>query len=139
MSIKYTSKGTALQKSISSVFTVIAALDTINYPDETVETVDISDLGSGVGKVKGATGYTDGGQASGSGFYDPADTGHKSLNASLAAPPTAADQWKINNPDAGPTAVTFSGWLTKFTPKASVGSFLKFDWQIDLTGVATYP
>src|SRR5690242_18452314 len=136
---KYTSKGAQLQKSISSVFTTIVQMKSIDYPDAEVETVDITALDSAAGKEYGTTGYVDGGEAGGSGFFDPAGTTHKNLTESLAAPPSAADSWKIINSDGASTAWPFSAFLTKFTPKAEVGQFLMFDLKLRLTGTVTYP
>jgi Lambda phage tail tube protein, TTP len=136
---KYTSKGTIIQKSIASVFTTIAQVKSIDAPKAKVEVVDISDLSTGAGKVKGVTGYADGGEAGGSCFFDPADTTHKNLTESLSTIPTAADSWKVIYSDVAPTTWPFSGWLTNFDVKAAVGQFLMADFSITLTGLPTYP
>ena len=136
---KYTSKGTVIQKSISSTFTSVANIKSIDAPKAKVETIDVSDLSTGVGKVFSPTGYVDGGEAGGSGYFDPADATQKSLSESVGTIPSAADSWKIIWSDAAPTTWPFSGWLQEFNVKAAVGAFLEYDFSIRLTGLVTYP
>ena len=136
---KYTSKGLALQKSIANTFTTVAQMTSVDFPDAEVEMVETTALDSANGKEFAPTGYTDGGEAGGDGYFDPQGTTHKNLTESLTTIPSSADSWKILNTDSGPTAWPFSGWLKKFTPKGAVGEFLKFTLSIRLTGTVTYP
>jgi hypothetical protein len=124
---KFTSKAVALQKSISAVYTTVIQMKSIDYPDAEVETVEITALDGGVG------------ECGGSGYFDPVATTHKNLTTDITTPPSTAPTWKILNSDGATTAWPFSGFLTKFTPKAEVGQFLMFDLKIRLTGLVTYP
>ncbi len=134
--VKVTSKGATFYTSISNVATAVGAVDTINAPDAEVEDVDITALDSGVGREHSPSGYTEGGQCTGSLFFDPANATHKAMTALLAAP-SLQTGWKIVWSDAGSTAWTFTGILKKFTPKAAVGDFLKADWAVQLSGLVT--
>lgn len=136
MPTKVTSKGTTFYTSISNVATAVGAVDTFNAPDAEVEDVDITALDSGVGKEHGITGWTEGGQFSGSLFFDPANAVHKAMTALLAAP-SVQTGFKAVWSDAGATAWTWAGILKKFTPKAAVGQFLKADFMGQVTGLVT--
>lgn len=133
--VKYTSKGGSFLLSISSVYTAIGAIDSIDGPDPEVETGDVTALDSGTGREKQPTMYTDAGQTNFSLFFDPANTVHKALTAFLSAPAIAA--WKLTYPDVAPTSWTWSGILKKFKPSLKVGEFLKADVSIENTGLVT--
>lgn len=135
MSNKITSKGGQLQLSISAIYTAIAATDSIDGPDPDVEIVDVTDLNSGTGKVKGVTGYTDSGTAGGSVFFDPADATHKAITAYLTTP--ASSLWKLVFPDGGSTTWSWTAYVTKFKPSLKVGEFLKADFSMAITGLVT--
>lgn len=136
---KYSSKTIVLQKSIATVFTAIAQLDMIDYPDGTVEFSDVTDLAGAVGRVKIPTGFVDTKPCTFSGFFDPVETTHQNLTDDITAPPSAAQSWKIINPDGASTAWAFSGWVANFKPRAKVGEPLRFDGSIQPTGLVTYP
>jgi len=135
--VKSPSKGTVLQLSIASVYTAIAQAMEINAPDAEVQDFDATCLDSGVGMEHKPTGYTEGGKCSASGMFDPQHASHKACTAFLAAPAIAL--WKIVWSDGATTAWPFSGLLKKFTPKASVADGLKYDLEIQLDGLVTYP
>jgi hypothetical protein len=137
MAVKVSSKGAALQLSISSVFTSIASLDTLNAPAAKVQTVDTTCLDSPVGMEHKPTGWVDGGACSGSGFLDPVEATHKALTALIAAP--LISQWKVKWSDIAATVWPFNGTLDEFAPTAKVGDFLRFTFNITLDGITTYP
>lgn len=138
MSTKYSSKGTLLQRSISAVWTTIAANRSVNGPDGEVQFFDGTALDSDVSIEDGElTGHTTPGQVSGEVFYDPADAVHTLLTDDLVAGGAQAS-YRIRLPD-GTLAITFTGSVQRFSPKASVRDGLMADLSIKLQSVATYP
>ena len=127
MPTKYSSKGTLLQRDISSVFTTIGCLRSVNGPDADVQFYDGTCHDSGVSEE-------DGGEL----FYDPADSVHQLLTDDLAAGGAHAD-YRIQLPDGGSSVIAFTGSVQRFTPKAQVRDGLMADLGIKLRSVATYP
>ena len=139
MPTKYSSKGTLLQRDISSVFTTIGCLRSVNGPDADVQFYDGTCLDSGVSEEDGElTGHTKPGSVSGELFYDPADSVHQLLTDDLAAGGAHAD-YRIQLPDGGSSVIAFTGSVQRFTPKAQVRDGLMADLGIKLRSVATYP
>lgn len=137
MSDKYSAKGTVLQLSIATVFTTVAGVSRVNYPDQDVQFYDATALDSGVSMEDGEpTGHVAPGSMDGEGFYDPADTVHQALVALLAAP--SKESWKIINANITDHSCAFTGTLKKFTPTAAVGDGLKFNFEVKLASIATY-
>lgn len=135
--VKIASKGTAVQKSIAAVFTTIAQVETITAPDAKVGVIPVPTLDGGVGIDKIATGYVDSGMCVFSGFLDPILATHKTITADITVP--AITSWKVLWSDAAVTAWAFSALVTKFTPRAAVGEALRFDAELEVTGLVTYP
>ena len=134
---KIASKGTALQLSISAVFTTVAQVTSIDGPDSEVETFDSTSLDSGVGKETDVTGFVVGGTVSGELFFDPVAATHQALTDVITAP--AVSSWKIIWSDAASTEWPFSGVLKKLTPKAALAEGLTASFEIELDGMVTYP
>jgi len=137
MATKISSKGLALQLSIATVFTSIAALDTINAPAPKVQTVDTTCLDTPIGMEHKPTGWVDGGACSGSGFLDPVEATLKALTALITTPAVAS--WKVKWPDAANTVWPFNGVLDELAPAGKVGDFVRFNFNITLDGIVTYP
>jgi len=134
---KVASKGTALQLSISAVFTTVVQITNIDGPDSEVQSFDSTSLDSGVGMEKDVTGFVDGGNVSGECFFDPVAVTHQALTDVITAP--AVSSWKIVWSDAASTEWPFSGILKKFTPTAALAEGLKAAFEIELDGMVTYP
>ncbi len=135
MSSKRSSKGTAILLDIASVYTVIPAVDSIKGPPQKPETVDTSSLNSLIGRENTPTGYSQGGVASGSLFFDPSNIVHLALLTLLGAP--SLQFWSIIWPDT--TSWSFTGTLTDFASvTARVGEFLKTNFEIQLTGTVAF-
>lgn len=135
---KVPSKGTVLQQEISMSFTAVAQLTDISYSGGQSETYDATTLDtSGAGKEYSQTGYTEGGEVSIGGFYDPALAGHQAMTDLLTTP---ADQnWKVIFADSGTTEMpyTSAGVSWDFTAEMSDG--LKFTSTHKVDGLPTYP
>jgi len=135
--MKISSKGLQLQLSISSVFTTIINLDSINPPAPKVQTVETTALDTPTGQEHKPTGWVDGGACSGSGFLDPTAASVKALTALITAPVVAS--WKTIFPDVAATAWPFNGTLDEFAPSGKVGDFMRYTFNIKLDGIAAYP
>ena len=72
-------KGTVLQQEISSVFTAVAQVISIDIGETKTETWDSTSLDTGVGKTKSQTGYAEPGDVSFEIFFDPALAGHQAI------------------------------------------------------------
>ena len=134
---KVASKGTVLQQELSSVFTAVAQLTEVGYSGGEVETYDCTTLDSGVGKLLGQTGYSEGGEVSISGFYDPALAGHQAISDLVAAP---ADQnWKIIFADSANKEMPFTSAGVSWEVTAAMSDGLKFSSTLKVDGLPTYP
>lgn len=134
--IKYSSKGGIILLSISSVYTAVGAVDSIDGPDPEVEDDDVTSLDTtGPGRDHEPTGWVESGMAGFSLFFDPVNTVHKAITAYLAAP--GISNWKLTYPDAAPTSWTWAAIVKKFKPTLKVGDFLKADAQMQITGNVT--
>ena len=134
---KISSKGTAIQLEIATVYTTIAGVTEISGPSAEVGTMDVTDLASGVGREKDVTGHTDGGVVTYAGFFDPVAATLQAMTDLLAAP--AVVDWKIIWPDAANTEWPFEGILTKCEPSAALDEPLRFSAETMLDGLVSYP
>ena len=121
---KVASKGTVLQQEISSTFTAVAQLTELSYSGGESETFDTTCLDSGVGKTLGQTGYSEAGEVSLGGFYDPALAGHQAISDLVSTP--ADNNWKIIFADSGTTAMTFTSAGVSWEVTAAMSDGLKF-------------
>lgn len=134
---KVASKGTILQQEISSAFTSVAQLTELSYSGGESETFDTTCLDSGVGKTLGQTGYSEAGEVSLGGFYDPALAGHQSISDLVSTP---ADQnWKIIFADTAATAMTFTSAGVSWEVTAAMSDGLKFSSTLKCDGLPVYP
>ena len=131
-------KGTLLQYGSGSptlVYTTIAQRVSIDGPEIEVGTADTTTLDSST-KTSRPT-IPDGGELSGTLFFDPQDPTHLFLYALLSSPAITPFQLIFN--DVGPTTWAFNGILTKFKPNGmEVESNLGADFTIKLNGVPTH-
>ena len=139
MATKRQAKGTVLQLSIASVFTTVALVKKIDYPDDETQFTDGTSLDSTNTEDGVVTGLSTPGMCSADLFYDPLDSVHQALIASRIGRSTEA--WKITNPNVGGTlahACTFSGVIKKFKPSANVGGLLEASCEIKLTTICAF-
>jgi hypothetical protein len=134
---KVASKGSILLQELSGVYTAVAQLTDIGYSGGESETYDQTCLDSGVGKIYGQTGYSEGGEVTLSGFYDPALSGHQAITDLITTP---ADQnWRVTLADAATTDFDFSGAGVSFEYTVAMADGLKFSSTIKVDGLPTYP
>ena len=134
---KVASKGTVLQQEISSTFTAVAQLTELSYSGGESETFDTTCLDSGVGKTLGQTGYSEAGEVSLGGFYDPALAGHQAISDLVTTP--ADNNWKIIFADSGTTAMTFTSAGVSWEVTAAMSDGLKFSSTLKCDGLPVYP
>ena len=134
---KVASKGTVLKQEISSTFTAVAQLTELSYSGGESETFDTTCLDSGVGKTLGQTGYSEAGEVSLGGFYDPALAGHQAISDLVTTP--ADNNWKIIFADSGTTAMTFTSAGVSWEVTAAMSDGLKFSSTLKCDGLPVYP
>lgn len=133
---KLVCKGTALQHSIASTLTDIAQIVSFDGPDAEVETVESDTLdNTAVGIPMSVTGRVTGGTVSGELFFDPSLAGHQDLTDQLLTP--AVTNWNITWTDD--TDWPFAGILKSCTPTVDLADLLKASFEIELSGIVTYP
>ena len=131
-------KGTLLQYGTGVspyTYVTIAQRVSIDGPEIEVGTADTTTLDSST-KTSRPT-LPDGGELSGTLFYDPQDTTHLFLFNLLATP--AITPFQLVFADTAGTKWTFMAILTKFKPNGmEVESNLGADFTIKLNGVPTH-
>ncbi|HCS53287.1 phage tail tube protein [Rubinisphaera sp.] len=132
---KQTSNKTELQLEISSVYTKVAYVESIDGPDTEGQFWDATDLDSDDIEDGEPTGQCAPGSVSGEAFYDPNDATHQAIIARKLA--GTKSNWKIKYPDD--SEIAFEGTPRKFTPKAAKGDGLKASFEIKLSSVPVYP
>jgi len=131
-------KGTALQQEISSVYTAVAQIISIDLPEAEAETYEADTLdSSGAGIPHKSTGRSEGGSCSGELFYDPALAGHKALTELIRSP--QAENWKVVFADDGSSEWAFAGAGFSFGGTVALNDGLKANFSIKLDGIPTYP
>lgn len=130
-------KGTVLQQEISSVFTAVAQVISIDIGETKTETWDSTSLDtSGAGKTKGQTGYAEPGDVSFEIFFDPALAGHQAITDLVTTP--AENNWKVIFADTGSTELPFASAGVGFGATVDMGDGLKASVSLETTGLPTY-
>ena len=131
-------KGTVLQQEISSAFTAVAQVTSLDHSGTESETFESTSLDtSGAGKTYSQTGYTEPGTLSGELFYDPALAGHQAMTDLLTTP---ADQnWKVIFADTATTEYPFTGAGIGFDFTVDMSDGLKASFSVQLDGLGTWP
>lgn len=142
------SKGTKLRITIAGVLTVVGSVENNKFPNTSVDTISCMDLDDANPTIH-AAGSVKGGQASGSLFYDPADTVHQRLvalvhNTDFTATNLKPEDRKIAwdyqlNQYTTPKLWAFTGIMTKFDIAAAVGNPLKADFSIEVEKTTSFP
>lgn len=139
MADKLSAHGTLLQVNLSSVYTAVGSLMSIDFPDGEVQFFEANSLDAGATIEDGElVGQSTPGGMGGELFYDPLDVTHNVLARDHAAGGAHRD-WKIVIPATGSPVVTFSGSVQSFVPKAALKDGLKAQLKIKLRTLATYP
>lgn len=130
------SKGTALLQSISSVYTAIAQLKSIDISGEKSETTDGTTLDqSGAYKIKDPTGYVEPCTIKAEGFYDPALASHVAFEGVVAAP--VATNFKVTYTDTAPTSKIYSGVGFGIDKKINPSENVNATFTIETSGAPT--
>lgn len=103
---KMKSKGTVLARDISSVYTAIPQIISINKSGEASETYDSRTLDGSAGLTKDPTGFVTPPTIAFDMFYDAANSVHAGLKTLMRAP--TATNFKITYTDAGPVSEIWS-------------------------------
>ena len=135
---KIKNKGSVLQMEISTVYTAVAQIISMDLPDMEAETFESDTLDNAdAGIPYDPTGRTEGGSLGFELFFDPALAGHQALLDLLTTP---ADQdWKIIFADTGTTEWTFTGAGFSFGGAIALSEGLKANCSIKLDGLPTFP
>jgi len=132
---KLKGKGTAFQLEIATVLTAVAQLTEISSSGAESETYDASTLDqSGAGKKYSQTGYTEPGEYSISGFFDPATIG--TITDLLDTP--ADKNGAIVYTDSGPTTWTFTVAGVSLGVNVVQNDGVKFDSTMKLADLPTW-
>lgn len=130
--VKIKSKGTALLMEISSVYTAIPQLISINISGEASTTYDSTTLDGPVHMTNDPTGYTTAPTIAAEGFYDPDDAVITAYSDLLAAP--VATNFKVTYVDTTPTSVIYSGTGFGFDKTISPTEGVKCSYSIQTSG-----
>lgn len=131
-------KGSVLQREISSVYTAVAQVISIDLPKMASETFEADTLdNANAGIPHKTTGRTEGDSLGFELFYDPALTGHKGMLALLTTP--APQNWRVVFADTGASTWTFTGAGFTFGGKVDLKDGLKAQCSIKLDGLPTFP
>jgi len=148
------SKGTVLKQSIAgAALSAVAQLTEVSYSGGESETYDTTVLnqvypvghasaGSAMaGKTLGMTGYSESGEVSLGGFYDPALAGHQAISDLVTTP--AECNWSItfaqSPTDDSYQELVFTSAGVSWEVTASMSDGLKFSSTLKVTGSPTYP
>lgn len=131
------SKGTLLKMKIATVYTTVAGIETIAAGDMKTETFKAPTLDqTAAGIPKKPTGFTDFGSVTFSGFFDPALSGHHSMEDLLTTP--ASQDWETLWSDAAASAWIFTGGGFGLKVSATQADGLKYDATIEIDGDVTF-
>ena len=134
---KVKSKGTVFSQEVSMVYNAVAQLTDISTSGSEVETFDCTTLDGGVGKELGQTGYSEGGEVSISGFFDPVLAAHQAITDLITTP--AENNFKITFADAATTDWIFAGAGISIETTVAMADGVKFSSSIPVTGLITFP
>jgi len=138
---KVVGKGTVLQEEISSVFTAVAQIISIDLPEGETETVEADTLDeSGAGIPYEETGRTEGGSLSGEMYLDPALAGHQQFTDKLNDPLTnLPTNYKVIFADSGTTEWPFAAAGVSLGGQIVVNDLVKANFSLKLDKIVTYP
>jgi hypothetical protein len=119
--------------------TTIGGLLDVEGPSLERKVIDTTNHGSPNGWMQYLPGLKDGGEVTFSVLFDPDDTSHTSAGlVNNLATATAVVSWSLTFSDPTPAVWSFSGFVSKFTPKAPVDGALTADVTIKVSGQPTF-
>jgi len=131
-------KGTTLKQEISSVYTTVAQVISIDLPTVESETFEADYLDNALADILyEPTGRTEGGSCGFDFFYDPALIGHQNLTELLRAP--QAENWKVTFVDTETSEWAFAGAGFSLGGTVALNDGLKGTGSIKLNGIPTFP
>jgi hypothetical protein len=135
---KVPSKGTVLKQGIAgAALTAVAQLTELSYSGGESETFDTTCLDTGVGKTLSQTGYSESGEVSLGGLYDPALAGHQAISDLVTTPDDC--NWSITFADSVNKELTFTSAGVSWEVTAAMSDGLKFSSTLKVTGSPVYP
>ena len=135
----YSGFAAVLQTTISSVLTNIAGVRDISGPSMSMDTIDASSRDS-LWKTYVA-GQVDGGEITFDIVYDPDAATHLAGTAGGLVKDLMSQTlqvFKIKFSDVSPATASFSGFVTKFTPKTPFNGLQSADVTIKVSGALTW-
>jgi hypothetical protein len=132
MANKIKSKGTALLMDISSTYTAIPQLLSVNISGEATTTYDSTTLDGPVHMTNDPTGYTTAPTIAAEGFYDPDDAVITAYEALLKTP--AATNFKVTYVDTTPTSVVYVGTGFGLDKTVALSDGVKASYSIQTSG-----
>lgn len=136
-------KGTSLKQEISSVYTAVAQITSMESSGSETITFDGTTLDGGIAKEHPATGYAESGEVSGELFYDPALSGHQSftdlIERDVTAVGGAANNFRITYADTAATTHTFSVTGVGAGIAVQMDDGLKMKFKLKISGTAGWP
>ena len=130
-------KGTVLQREISTVYTAVAQVVTVDKDEDKSQGWDSTSLDSGVGGSRDMTGFSKPGSVSWEIWYDPALSGHQGLYALVTTP--AKQAWKIVFADGASKTMSFTTADFGMGFSVAMNDGLKAKCSAELDGLPTYP
>ncbi len=132
-------QGTILKSTLGNNNAIaLFQLVEMDGPTAEVGTKEITNLGDTVKKYRAQ--LPDGGEITGTIQYDPADGTHTALTTLINAWPQQSKSWSEVLPTANNSTLTFSAFLTKFSPKGmNEDDNLEADISLKITGLVTWP
>lgn len=127
MGTSFTSLGTLLKVTITSVLTTVTGIRDVEFEAPEVETYETDDLVDTHVNID-VTGRTKGGSVKASQLWDPAAASSAKLIGLFATP--AREDWSIVWSSSPSVSQLFNGILTKQTRKAERGNPLVNDIEI---------
>lgn len=130
-------KGTSLKQEISSVYTAVAQIISIDMSGSEALTFDSTTLDGGVAKTYTSTGYAETPEVSFEMFYDPALSGHQSYTDLIETP--TQTNFRITYADTGATTQTHATVGHKADVAVAMDDGLKMTGGYKVTGTAGWP
>ncbi len=124
----------AIQSGTS--FITIAQIENITGPGTTVDLIDITNLDSTGGYKEYFGGLKDNEAVSFDLVWNAADTGTGYFIAANTG--ATLSTWKVSFNFGTPKTATFSGYATKWSPKAAKGDVMRASGEVKPTGVITW-
>lgn len=131
---KNRSKGTVLAVSISSVYTAIPQLISINKTGEASETYQARTLDGTVHSDQPSNGYASNPEITGEMFYDSGNAVHAFLKTSIRTPPTAGVNVRLTDTASTPLVEIWNVTGMELSEKYATNEGVKADFTFTTSG-----